>query len=298
MRRLGYPCINRTIHALADRTFRLASYSDERLLDTARTNLEALERLVVFNETHDLRFVRISSQTVPFASHPVCRIDWLTPLRPLLERIGTRMTDAGMRVSMHPDQFVLINSPDDRIVAASLAELDYHDRLLTAMGLGRDAKIQIHVGGVYGDKAAAVGRFIERFGTLPEGVRRRLVIENDERLFGVQDCLLISAQTGVPVLLDTFHHELKDDGMTTREAFEACRVTWKRADGLPMLDYSSQKPGGRFGEHALTIDAKHFAQIMARLQGCGFDVILEIKDKEKSALTARAILERMRKDAP
>lgn len=290
MNRLGYPCVNRTIGALADRTFRLASYTDQRMLDTARSNLEALERLVAFNEERDLRFVRISSRTVPFASHPVRRIDWLEPLRPLLERIGGRLRAAKMRVSMHPDQFVLINSPEERIVRASRAELEYHDRLLTAMGMGRDARIQIHVGGVYGDKAAASDRFVGRFAELPRGVRDRLVIENDERLFGVHDCLGISSRTGVPVLFDTFHHELKSDGMTTREAFDACRSTWRKSDGPPMLDYSSQMPGGRFGEHAAAVDLGHFERVMKRLSGERFDVILEIKDKEKSALQALPIL--------
>lgn len=292
--RLGYPCVNRTIGALADRTFRLASYSDERLLDTARSNLEALERLIVFNDVHDLRFVRVSSQTVPFASHPVCRVDWLEPLRPLLDRIGALIRRADMRVSMHPDQFVLINSPDERIVRAGLSELEYHDRLLTAMGLGWDTKIQIHVGGVYGDTASAIDRFIDRFEALPPGVRSRLVIENDERLFGVMDCLQISSRTGIPILFDTFHHELKGDGMSTREAFDACRSTWSEPDGAPMIDYSSQMPGGRFGEHAGAIDLAHFERMMDRLSGEHFDMILEIKDKEKSALKALPVLQRTR----
>lgn len=286
MVRLGYPCLNYSIGALADRTFRLASYTDERCLRTADANLEALGRLIEFNAEHGLGFIRISSQTVPFASHPVCKAPWKRALADRLKSLGEAVRRHGLRVSMHPDQFTLLNAPDPRVVARSSAELLYHLELLNALGTGPDAKIQIHVGGVYGDKASAIGRFLSARAALPEELRARLVIENDERLFSVRDCLRIHEAAGIPILLDTFHHELFPDGYDLPEAFALCRKTWTARDGVPMLDYSSARPGGRFGEHAHTLDEKHFRAVMSRLQGADFDVILEIKDKEKSALRA------------
>lgn len=286
MIRIGYPCLNYSIGALADRTFRLASYTDERCVRTAAANLEALERLIEYNAEHGLGFIRISSQTVPFASHPVCKAPWKRELADRFKSLGEQVRRHGLRVSMHPDQFTLLNAPDPRIVARSAAELRYHVELLEALGTGTDAKIQVHVGGVYGDKVSAIGRFLSAHAALPEKLRARLVIENDERLFSVRDCLRIHEVSGIPVLLDTFHHELFPDGYDLPEAFSLCRKTWTPGDGVPMLDYSSARPGGRFGEHAHTLDEKHFKAVMSRLKGFDFDVILEIKDKEKSALRA------------
>ena len=113
---------------------------------------------------------------------------------------------------MHPDQFTLVNSPDPEIFKRSAAELAYHARVLDLLGLDLTARIQIHVGGVYGDKAASLDRFCRRFERLPAAVRRRLAVENDDRLYRVSDCLLISRRTGVPVIFDSFHHRLNSGG--------------------------------------------------------------------------------------
>ena len=168
-----------------------------------------------------------------------------------------------MRISMHPDQFTLINSPDEGIFERSAAELAYHARVLDLLGLDRTARIQVHVGGVYGDKPASIDRFCARFELLPETVRRRLVVENDDRLYSVADCLQISRRTGVPVLFDSFHHRLNNSGESVAAALAMAAATWKKADGPPMVDYSSQKKGERPGSHAESIDLKHFARFIA-----------------------------------
>jgi UV DNA damage endonuclease len=194
---------------------------------------------------------------------------------------------------MHPDQFTLINSPDEDIFRRSVAELEYHARVLDLMGLDGSARIQIHAGGVYNDKAASIDRFCSRFERLPDAVRRRLVLENDDRLYRVADCLLISRRTGVPVLFDSFHHRLNSCGESVAEALANAAATWKRADGPPMVDYSSQKKGARAGSHAESIDLRHFAGFIAATAAMDFDLMLEIKDKEKSAVRARRQLVKM-----
>ena len=194
---------------------------------------------------------------------------------------------------MHPDQFTLINSPDPEIFQRSAAELSYHARVLDLLGLDLTARVQIHAGGAYGDKPASLDRFCRRFERLPAAVRRRLAVENDDRLYRVADCLLISRRTGIPVLFDSFHHRLNSRGESAAEGLAMAAATWKRADGPPMVDYSSQKKGERAGSHAESIDLKHFARFIAAAAGMDFDLMLEIKDKERSALRARTHLVRM-----
>ncbi len=290
--RIGYPCLNRSIGCTPSRTFRLASYTPQRLAETVAANLDCLERILEYNLRHGLLFLRITSDLVPFASHPVCVFPWQRTFAPRFAALGGVMRRAGMRISMHPDPFTLINSPDEAIFARSAAELEYHADVLDLLGLDGTARIQIHAGGVYGDKPAAIGRFCSRFERLAPAVRRRLAVENDDRLFSLADCLDIHRRTGLPVLFDTFHHRLNRNGEGLATALALAAATWGREAGPPMVDYSSQKPGARPGSHADSVDLRHFSRFVAATAGLDCDIMLEIKDKEKSALWARSCLAR------
>ncbi|MEM4729778.1 MAG: UV DNA damage repair endonuclease UvsE [Thermoplasmata archaeon] len=292
--RIGYPCINLSIGCTPASGFRLAHYSERRLLSTVASNLSCLQKILLWNAERGLLFFRISSDTVPFASHPVCDVRWWRVFGSELRELGDFIRKKCMRISMHPDQFVLLNSPRPSVVRNSVAELVYHARLLDAMGLGEDAKVQIHSGGLYGDREGALRRFAEAFLCLPEEVRRRLAVENDDRLFGIQDVMELHRRTGAPVLLDVFHHETMERGNGRvegpRAALELAAATWRRADGPPMVDYSSQEPGARPGAHARTLDAAHFSAFLRSTAGMRYDLMLEIKDKERSAIRALALL--------
>ncbi len=284
--KIGYPCINRSIGCTANSTFRLANYSNEKLTNTIRNNLYCLEKILQYNIEKGFFFFRISSDTIPFASHPTCNIDWISLFREQFQSIGRFIKEQEIRISMHPDQFTLLNSPRTEVMNRSIEELLYHARLLDALELGRDAKIQIHLGGVYGDKKTATQRFIENYRRLHEIIKKRLIIENDERLYSLGDCLAIHEQIGIPVLFDSFHHQCFNAGESLRKAIRLASQTWDDVDGILMVDYSSQEEGKRVGKHAETIDPALFEQFLIETAGLQFDLMLEIKDKELSALKA------------
>jgi UV DNA damage endonuclease len=285
--RIGYPCINRALDCRVNRTFRLRSYSRKRLLETVENNLQALGEILAYNVRHGILFFRITSDLVPFASHPVMRVDWRAHFQNVFHTLGRFIRKNGMRISMHPDQFVLINSPRRDVHRRSVRELAYHADLLDAMELDTTAKIQLHVGGVYGDRDRSLARFERRYAKLSRAIRRRLVIENDDRCYPAADCLALHRATGVPVLLDVFHHALLNGGEPMADVLRACAGTWAtKQDGLPIVHYSSQKRGGSRGRHAETLDRRDFVRFLASSRGTDADVMLEIKDKEKSALRA------------
>lgn len=284
--KIGYPCINRSLECRGNRTFRLASYSTDRMAGTVASNLDCLDRILDFNRVHGILFFRITSDLIPFASHPVCTFPWEIRFRKSFARIGDFIRQNRMRISMHPDQFTLINSIREDVYRRSVAELDYHCRVLDLMGLDSTAKIQIHVGGVYGDQPSGIQRFARRYQDLDERIRRRLVIENDDRLYKLSDCLEIHRLTGVPVLFDVFHHRLNNRGEPVSICLEKSAETWGQKDGLLMVDYSSSKPGARTGSHAMSIDIDDFIAFIKGSDPVDFDLMLEIKDKEVSALKA------------
>ena len=288
--KIGYPCINLTLPCKSNKTFRLNSYSEQRLRQVIENNLNCLFQILRFNVAHHLLFFRITSDLIPFASHPICELDWETQFQEKFQLIGNFIRKYQIRISMHPDQFTLLNSPDERIYQNSIRELLYHAKVLDSLGLDPSAKIQIHVGGVYTDKEESIKRFIRRFQGLEKAIQRRLVIENDDRLYTLKDCLRIYEETGIPILLDVFHHELNHKGETITEGFERAYKTWSEKDGIPMVDYSSQLPDGRRGRHAETLDVAHFKKFIEETQSFDFDMMLEIKNKDKSAFRAMTIL--------
>jgi len=298
--KIGYPCINLSLNCKGDRTFRLKSYSEERLIQTVQNNLDCTLEMLRFNVKHHILFFRITSDLVPFASHPICQFGWQPFFQSKFREIGDFIKAHGIRISMHPDQFTLINSLDTGVFERSIQELTYHAQVLDLMGLDTSAKIQIHVGGAYGNRDKSITRFIERFGLIDEMIKRRLVVENDDRIYKIEDCLTIHVETGIPVLFDAFHHEVNNSGKTIREVLDLVSETWKERDGIPMVDYSSQKSGERKGRHTNSIDPKAFRKFLVQTNPFDFDLMLEIKDKERSALKAIEIAShdpRFRKEA-
>jgi UV DNA damage endonuclease len=204
---------------------------------------------------------------------------------------------------MHPDQFVILNSKSEDIIKNSIRELQYHCKLLDSMRLPNNAKIQIHVGGVYGDKKKAKKDFANNFNKLIEkNLQRRLVIENDDRSYNLKDCLDINSETGIPIVLDTFHHDCLNNGETFQQAITSFVKSWNYpTDGNPIIDYSSQSIGERKGKHAKTLDINHFIYmykefkniIIKNKKNLDLDIMLEIKDKEKSALLALKMIEKL-----
>ena len=124
--KIGYPCINNTLKCTTNSTFRLASYSEENLKSKIENNLNCLKKVLEFNKENNIKFFRISSDLIPFASHEINKFDWQGHFKKEFQEIGNFIKEHNFRISMHPDQFVLINSPNKEIVKRSVDELNYH----------------------------------------------------------------------------------------------------------------------------------------------------------------------------
>lgn len=291
--KIGYPCINLSLPCRSSQSFRLASYSEERIDRTIGSNLACLLEILDFNRKHELFFFRISSDLIPLASHSICRFPWQKRYKRTFKEIGNFIKGHQMRVSMHPDQFIIINSPDKKIFQRSVKELLYHAEVLDLLEIDDTAKIQIHVGGAYGNKRQSIRRFIERYNYLDIKIKRRLVIENDERLFNIEDCLRIHGEIKIPIVFDVFHFKCNNSGESIRGVLSQVCSTWSGKDGLPIVDYSSQEKGKKIGTHAKTIDINDFKRFIKETEGLQFDIMCEIKDKERSVLKALKLINQL-----
>lgn len=283
--RIGYACVNTRLPSTS-RTTRLDRATPERILDLARANLAALMEILRWNRDHGITLFRISSGVIPFGSHPANTVPWWDLLSRELSEIGALIRASGMRVSMHPGQYTVLNSPRSEVVAASLAELEYHARFLGSLGLDFTHKLILHLGGVYGDRAAALDRFAANFTRLSHSARRRLALENDEKNYTLAQAIDLSARIAAPVVFDIFHHAWNPSfpGDDLIALLARAAATWQPGDGRQKIHYSNQWPGKQPGSHSQTVDPAAFAEFYAQVRNLPLDIMLEVKDKEQSVL--------------
>jgi UV DNA damage endonuclease len=257
---------------------RLANATQQRLREVTAANLEALGAILRWNIEHEIRVFRVSSNTIPFGSHPVNTTRWWEEFAPELVELGRLME--GMSISTHPGQYTVLGSARPEVVDASLSELEYQARLLTSFGLDASHKLVIHLSG-------APERFLAGAARLSPDAHARLVVENDER-WSLADVLPLD----FPVVFDVFHHGLKPSlpELDVRRAVLAAAETWSPKDGRQEVHFSTQDPAKRPGAHAAELDPGAFAGFASAVHSLPLDCILEVKDKEVSALRAQEIL--------
>lgn len=288
--RVGYACVNTQLPSSA-RTVRLANVTPARLRELIGANLDALEAILRWNEANGIQVFRLTSNLIPFGSHSANRLMWWDELEPRFAELGALMRAAGMRISTHPGQYTVLSSAQPHVVEAASAELEYHDRLLSAFGLDRTHKIVLHVGSGAADPGPAYERFAAGFERLSPGAAGRLVLENDER-WPLELVLALAERLELPVVFDAFHHRLAPSlpSLAVRDLALRAGETWRQGDGRQEVHFATQEPGKRPGAHAERLDLSAFARFAEDVGDLPLDCILEVKDKERSALRARSLL--------
>lgn len=188
-----------------------------------------------------------------------------------------------IRLSFHPDQFIVLNSPREEVVKSSIGELNY--QLMLAEAIGADV-INIHLGGVYGDKKSASQRFIENFSTLSAGIKQRLTVENDDKSYSPEDLIPVVEQLGIPFIYDVHHHRCNNDKLSVKQATDICISIWKNLKREPYFHISSPKFGwedGKPNPHADYIDIKDFPDYWRKLDS-DFTLDIEAKAKELAVI--------------
>jgi UV DNA damage endonuclease len=266
-----------------------------------RVSLERLEAIFDYLDAHGIRMYRMASGLVPYGSHPEMPEfhGQVEECAEELGELGERARAAGLRLSFHPGQYAVLNSEREEVRAAAALDFELQGAVLDAMGLGPEAVVVTHVGGAAGGREAALARFEQGLGLLGDAARARLVVENDDNLFGLTDVLELHRRTGLRVVWDNLHHFCHDpDRIPVAEALRLALATWEKGT-RPKIHYSSprtdteerKKKVGRRVErstampqlkaHADLIDPIGFADFLAGpAAGLEFDLLLEAKAKD------------------
>jgi UV DNA damage endonuclease len=264
-------------------------------------SLDRLEAILGYLEDNRIGFYRMATGLAPYASHPDMPQfrDQPSECADRLARVGARAIAAGIRLSTHPGQYTVLNSEDERVAALAVDELEVQAEILDGMGLGPEAVVVLHVGGKAGGPDAARDRFVRGFEKLSDAARNRLVVENDDRAFGLADVLVLAEQIGRPVVWDVLHHHCHDpERIPDAEALALAAATWP-AGVTPKVHFSSPRTAvepGKAGAvrlpplraHADLVDPITFEHFLRdTIAGRDVDVMLEAKAKDLALLRLR-----------
>ncbi len=274
-----------------------------------KVSLEYLNGILDYLDQHQIRMYRMSSDIAPYATHPDMPQfhSMVRESAPELQAFGAKAKRLDIRLSFHPSQFVVLNSPDPRLVEKSIWDLTSQAEMLDLMELGPEAVLVIHVGGAYGDRPTSAARWVETWKILPEPVRRRLVLEHDDIRFSAADVLWIHQHTGVRLIFDYQHFWcLNPEGLELRPTVEAFLRTWPDTV-RPKIHFSSPRTELRqvkrtdrktkkntlvnvapvWTGHADFCNPFEFMTFMRAVDGLEFDVMLEAKAKDLALIRLR-----------
>ena len=301
---LGYACINMSLSSLKKserittnrsmikRTFqqRGVAYASELALQ----NIKDLYTILQWNKKHNINFFRLSSNLFPWASE--YSFDELPDYESIsywAKKCGDFVRDNNHRITSHPGPFNKLTSPHERVVVNTIKDLEIHGKFFDMLGLPRSpyAKLNIHVGAHYNDKAMAIGNFCRNFERLSDCVRTRLTVENDDKasLYSTKELYNeIYKRIGIPIVHDVHHHKFCTGGVDDEEAMLIAAMTWD--DVKPVIHYSQSRsiehsdPKIRANAHS----DSYWTPVDTH--GLDVDVMLECKYKEVGLFKMRELL--------
>ncbi|KAF0320666.1 uv-endonuclease uve-1 [Colletotrichum asianum] len=324
--RLGYACLNTYLRAanppvFSSRTCRIASIIQHRhpLADPTQpehatknrpddtqpadiklgqkyvqelglANARDIVKMLQWNDKYGIKFMRLSSEMFPFASHEEYGYRLAPFAADALAEAGKVAAQLGHRLTTHPGQFTQLGSPRKEVIANAVRDLEYHDELLSLLRLpeqqNKDAIMILHMGGTYGDKPATVDRFRTNYAKLSQSIKNRLVLENDDVSWSIHDLLPICEELNIPMVLDFHHHniifdanELREGTEDIRKVFDRIRATWTRKGIRQKMHYSESCPGA-----VTPRDRRKHSPRVKTLPPClpDMDLMIEAKDKEQA----------------
>ena len=283
---IGYACLTVGVPETDQKSCIQKNASETRLLELIAHNLNSLENIIDYNIKNNIKMFRISSDLITFGSSPVNSLKWWNIFSTHLKEIGNKIKNNGIRVSMHPGQYTVLNSPNEDVVKRAIEDLNYHTKVLDSLGVGPEHKIVLHIGGIYNDKKQAINRFMTNYLQLEDAVKARLVIENDDKSYNINEVLEIGIALNMPVIFDNLHHKINSVIQNEGDFYwiNECRKTWKEKDGHQKIHYSQQNPLKKTGSHSISIGINEFMTFYENLNREDIDIMLEVKDKNLSAM--------------
>lgn len=285
--RLGYVALSKALDDITTSStitytnYINKNYNTSKLLEITKNNLDSLYEIIKYNVKNNFHFYRLTSKLVPLATHDKVNFDYITPLLDEYKKIGKLINDNNIRVDTHPDQYAVLNSMDSKIVKNTVEILEYHYKIMDAIGI-KDKIIILHVGSSACGKKASITRFINNFNKLPDHIKKCIAVENDDKVYNIKDVLELCHKINVPMVLDYHHFICNNEKEDINDYLKGIIDTW---DGkLPKMHFSSPKSKLKkeFRSHSDYINKECFIKFINILkkQDKDIDIMLEAKAKD------------------
>lgn len=293
--RLGYACISKTLsNVTTSSTITYTTFQkdkDYKKIDTAiKSNLNALKEILTYNIKNNIHFFRLSSKLIPLATKSDVIFDYIDPYKDYYNSIAKIIKDNKLRIDFHPDEFCVLNSTKSEVVKNSIAILEYHYNLLKALEI-KNKILVLHIGGNTFGKKNSISRFINNFNTLSKDIQESIAIENDDKIFNISDCVYISKNINVPVILDYHHHICNHDELDINDYLKDILSSWHNT--TPKMHFSSPKNKTKkdFRSHNDYINVDDFINFIDLLKPFNHDVDIMIEAKAKDEALFRLVRE-------
>lgn len=259
-----------------------------KLKKVTLSNLNALKTILKFNCDNEIHFYRLTSTLIPLVTHPEVEWDYLKLFKKDLEEIGELIKLYKIRVDAHPSEFNVINSEKESVVKATEINLLHQAEIFEAMNYNL-GKLVIHVGSSAGGKESALNRFKKNFALYPETIKKRLMIENDDKTFTAKEVLYLCNDINIPMVLDVHHYNCNNDGEDLKEITYNAFKTWENQIFPPKIHFSSPKDGENDRKHSDYINAEDFINYlqMTKEININYDVMIEAKKKDLALFKLR-----------
>ena len=293
--RLGYACISKTLsNVTTSSTITYTTFQkdkDYKKIDTViKSNLNALKEILTYNIKNNIHFFRLSSKLIPLATKSDVIFDYIDPYKDYYNSIAKIIKDNKLRIDFHPDEFCVLNSTKSEVVKNSIAILEYHYNLLKALEI-KNKILVLHIGGNTFGKKNSISRFINNFNTLSKDIQESIAIENDDKIFHIRDCVYISKNINVPVILDYHHHICNHDELDINDYLKDILSSWHNT--TPKMHFSSPKNKTKkdFRSHNEYINIEAFINFIDILKPFNHDVDIMIEAKAKDEALFRLVRE-------
>ena len=264
---------------------------DYKKIDTAiKSNLNALKEILTYNIKNNIHFFRLSSKLIPLATKSDVIFDYIDPYKDYYHSIAKIIKDNKLRIDFHPDEFCVLNSTKSEVVKNSIAILEYHYNLLKALEI-KNKILVLHIGGNTFGKKNSISRFINNFNTLSKDIQESIAIENDDKIFNIRDCVYISKNINVPVILDYHHHICNHDELDINDYLKDILSSWHNT--TPKMHFSSPKNKTKkdFRSHNDYINVDDFINFIDLLKPFNHDVDIMIEANAKDEAIFRLVRE-------
>lgn len=282
--RLGYVSISNTVNLSTSSSITYTNFStnkDYKLINnTIKNNLENLIKILNYNATNNIHFYRLSSNIIPLSTHPQVSFDYFDKYQTYYNKISRIINNKQMRVDIHTSNYCIINSEKEEVVSTSIKSLEYYYNLLTYMEIDKPLII-LHIGSSKPDKEKALERFINTVKKLPKYLKNSIAIENDDKVFNIEDVLKVSKELNIPVILD-YHHYICNKTKDIDNYLEDIIKSWNNQ--RIKMHFSSPKNSKNLRAHNDYIDVDSFIEFLNKLQkyNQNIDIMLEAKAKDEA----------------